>query len=219
MKTKLLERLTRWAMNRYPTLRLAVLRVQRTEWLRERRERRERLARAAARRPARPARPAPLPPVRPVPLSHTISGTPVRPATKRRTPKKSKGKKQGKDTQTAQPQVIVVTHPGYGSTGPTPTPNGAVLQGSTSGQGSMSPEQAARWITEQLATRRGSALEVSSLVQTLGALGTPQQVVQAGLWHAHAAGWVKKSGKGRVAATARTVRAGGVPEDRRRKVG
>lgn len=75
----------------------------------------------------------------------------------------------------------------------------------------------ARWLTELLASKGGSAVEVSSLNSMLAPGGIQPQAIQAALWAAHSKGWVKKAGKGRVAATAKTVRAGGVPAEKQKK--
>lgn len=73
-------------------------------------------------------------------------------------------------------------------------------------------EQLARWVTTMLASKGGNAQEVPALTAYLVAQGVPPQVVQAALADAHRAGWIKKAGEGRVAASARTVRARGVPQ-------
>lgn len=78
---------------------------------------------------------------------------------------------------------------------------------------SMSVADMAKMLTRLLASKEGNALDVGALVRELAQRGTPPQVTRAALADAHQRGWVKKGGKGRVAATARTVRAGGVPDD------
>lgn len=71
----------------------------------------------------------------------------------------------------------------------------------------------ARWVTMMLASKGGTALEVPALTAHLAAQGVPPAVLHAALTEAHQAGWIKKAGPGRVAASARTVRARGVPVD------
>ena len=87
------------------------------------------------------------------------------------------------------------------------------------GSAPAAPEQLARMITQLLAQKGGSAIEVASLAQQFTARGVGAQAVRAALWHGHAQGWLKKSGPGRVAATARSVRAGGVPAEKVKKPG
>lgn len=71
----------------------------------------------------------------------------------------------------------------------------------------------AKMLTRHLASKDGSALDVSTLVQSLTQRGVAPAVAQAALQAAHGKGWIKKAGSGRVAASAKSVRAHGVPTD------
>lgn len=71
----------------------------------------------------------------------------------------------------------------------------------------------ARMLTQHLASKEGNALDTSALVQSLTQRGVAPQVAQAAIREAHSHGWIKKAGSGRIAASAKTVRAGGVPDD------
>lgn len=82
---------------------------------------------------------------------------------------------------------------------------------------SVSPAELARWLTAMLASRNGSALEVPQLIAGLSSRGVSVDTTRAALNLAHQQGWVKRSGKGKVAASAKTVRSRGVPTQERRQ--
>lgn len=185
--------LVRVAMKR-PTIRRAL----------EFADRQDRLARyaIAERLPARPARPAP--PVRVSPVQPAYRPTSASPA------RKTKRTRRKATPPTPQPQLTTPQLPRVVSSMPTFRPAPMALP-------SNDLPSIAKWVTEFLASKHGSAIETTSLNSMLAPGGISPQAIQAALWHSHAAGWVKRAGKGKVAATAKTVRAGGVPETKARK--